>query len=433
MHHEGQDRERKPQKQPTAGTELAKYPVPELPAKPAATGAPLIEFSTEAHEDPNEGIVFGEMPCNCTCPHCDRQIVTFIDYEASWVTWLLGFVVWFSLGWMAFWVLPLLWPAFKDVVHHCPRCLNSIARRSRISFPTFRTEVCSLKIGNCAVVLARKYVIVFIGLMGTIVAVYLLRSFVHLNSAPEMSKGEASLLSWEDFLYDCGPKTSLRSRGNSGILFEEKYRKKTFTWQGEVRVIREGFEIFFLKTKSVVMVRMYPSRFPRRDLPDVALLFGDSLNKEIAELNPGDWVEFEATMTLHGYRGDPELMTLWHVKSIPRPEPLLSSAGSSKSHLQQDQKDASMTPVAVEALRMAHNAVEQMLEDVEANHRLEEVVAEPIAVKEEKQEMPPAQDVVQEEKQEMPPAQDVVQEAAKSPEAVPDANNGPQAAQATSN
>ena len=27
---------------------------------------------------------------------------------------LLAIVVWFSLGWMAFWVLPLLWPAFKD-------------------------------------------------------------------------------------------------------------------------------------------------------------------------------------------------------------------------------------------------------------------------------------------------------------------------------
>ena len=138
--------------------------------------------------------------------------VTFIDYEASWVTWLgpwiskrplpreaiglefckktmktilrlLAIVVWFSLGWMAFWVLPLLWPAFKagllvlqlnlrsiwpnrtwsttaqisDLAidgqsaaesEYCgvcllpgPRCLNVIARKSRISFPTFRTEV----------------------------------------------------------------------------------------------------------------------------------------------------------------------------------------------------------------------------------------------------------------------------------------------------
>eukprot|EP00439_Symbiodinium_sp_Y106_P053346 s440_g7.t1 len=108
---------------------------------------------------------------------------------------------------------------------------------------------------------------------------------------------------------------------------EVPYRRRTFTWQGEVRVIREGFEVFFVRTKSVLMVRMYPSRFPRRDLPDVALLFSESLNKEIAELTPGDWVEFEATMTLHGYRGDPELMTLWHIKRVEPPTPLSSSAG----------------------------------------------------------------------------------------------------------
>ncbi|OLQ04532.1 hypothetical protein AK812_SmicGene12388 [Symbiodinium microadriaticum] len=113
----------------------------------------------------------------------------------------------------------------------------------------------------------------------------------------------------------------------NGIPAAAPYRRRTFTWQGEVRVIREGFEVFFVRTKSVLMVRMYPSRFPRRDLPDVALLFSESLNKEIAELTPGDWVEFEATMTLHGYRGDPELMTLWHIKRVEPPTPLSSSAG----------------------------------------------------------------------------------------------------------
>jgi len=335
MRHEGQDRERRKAKEADAEAETkSQYPVPEVPKK-ADSGAnlgPLIEFSTEAREDPNEGLNFGDMPERCTCPHCDRAVVTFIDYEASWVTWLLAIVVWFSLGWMAFWILPLLWPAFKDVVHHCPRCLNVIARKSRISLPTFRTEVCSIKVGNCAVVLARKYVIIFLGLLATIVAVYCLRSFVHVNGAsPEVSKGAPSKLNWEDFLFDCGPKSSLRSRGSSAMVFDEKYRRRTFTWQGEVRVIREGFEVFFIRTKSVLMVRMYPSRFPRRDLPDIALLFSENLNKEISELSPGDWVQFEATMTLHGYRGDPELMTLWHIQKVERPSPLSSSGHSQQA------------------------------------------------------------------------------------------------------
>eukprot|EP00933_Yihiella_yeosuensis_P065734 TRINITY_DN69700_c0_g1_i1.p1 TRINITY_DN69700_c0_g1~~TRINITY_DN69700_c0_g1_i1.p1 ORF type:complete len:402 (-),score=70.70 TRINITY_DN69700_c0_g1_i1:55-1260(-) len=352
MQHAGESHERKreksePQQQ---GTELAKYPVPEQPEKIGAANGVLdglIEFSTEeGQKDPNEDIEFGEMPNRCICPHCEKTVVTFIDYETSWVTWVLGFVVWISLGWMAFWVLPLLWPAFKDVVHHCPRCLNVIARKSRIHLPTFKTEVCSLKIGNCTIMLARKYVIIFFLMVGTIIGVYMMRSFVHLNTAPELSKGPSSSATWDDFLFDCGPKSQLRARTSVATVFEEKYRRKTFKWQGEVRVIREGFEIFMLKTKSVIMVRMYPSRFPHRDLPDIALLFGDSLNKEVADLNPGDWVEFEATLSVHGYRGDPELMTLWHVKTLEKPDPLSSSGGN---RLAEGSKPADDRPKPVEA------------------------------------------------------------------------------------
>merc|ERR1712048_225626 len=65
---------------------------------------------------------------------------------------------------------------------------------------------------------------------------------------------------------------------------------------------------------------------------DVALLFGEERNNEVAALNQGDWVEFEATMTAHGYRGDPEVMTLWHIKNITRPSPLSSSAGMVSHH-----------------------------------------------------------------------------------------------------
>eukprot|EP00928_Gymnodinium_smaydae_P017966 TRINITY_DN16849_c0_g1_i1.p1 TRINITY_DN16849_c0_g1~~TRINITY_DN16849_c0_g1_i1.p1 ORF type:complete len:398 (+),score=82.71 TRINITY_DN16849_c0_g1_i1:183-1376(+) len=286
----------------------------------------LIEFSTEGHDDPNEGLTFADTPVHCTCPHCDRSVITFIDHETSWVTWVLGFVVWISLGWMAFWVLPLLWPAFKDVVHHCPRCLNVIARKSRISLPTFKTEVMSVKIGGCAIVLARKYVIIAGMLVALIGGAYVLRSVVPMNTMQEVEKGVASQLTWEDFLFDCGPRTALQHRASTSRAFDEKYRRKTFTWQGEVRTIREGFDIWFLHTKSIVLVRMYPSRYPRRDHPDVGLLFGENLNAEVAELNPGDWVQFEATMAAHGHRGDPEVMMLWHIKVVPKPSPLSSSA-----------------------------------------------------------------------------------------------------------
>jgi len=294
----------------------------------------IVEFSTVRGEDPNEDVIFGDGPVQCRCPHCERPAVTFIDYEASWVTWFLGFVVWVSLGWMSFWVLPLLWPAFKDVVHRCPRCLNVIERKSRINVPTFRTEIMTCKIGGCAVVLARKYVAILLLLGGVIFTVYMLRSQIQLNTAHEEHKGAPSMLTWDDFVFDCGPRTALSHRSSTGRLFEERYRRRTFKWQGEVRVIREGFDVLFVRTKSVIMIGMYPPRWSKvvpgmmSDVRnDVALLFSDDLNREVGVLNTGDWVEFEATMSAHGYRGDPEVMVLWHIAQKPRPNPPLSSAG----------------------------------------------------------------------------------------------------------
>jgi len=306
---------------------------PPRPEQPKPVGESLIEWSTEKQEDPNELVVFGDSPSHCSCPHCERTVVTFIDYEASWVTYVLGFVVWFSLGWMALWILPLLWPAFKDVVHHCPRCLNVVARKSRISLPDFKNEVMTLKVGSCAVVLARKYVVILAGLVITIVTVAILRSTVHIApgqaSRDTMPRGEPSMLTWEDFLHECGPRTSLGHRTSATRNFEEHFRKRSFKWQAEVLLIREGFDVFFLHAKSVVMVRMYPARYPRHDVPDIALLFSDDKNPEVAPLNKGDWIEFDATMTAHGHRGDPEVMSLWHIKQVPKPSVLSSSAAQS--------------------------------------------------------------------------------------------------------
>lgn len=292
---------------------------PKPPAPVKSSPSSIIEFSSEVREDPNEGLTFGDAPANCGCPHCGRSITTFIDYEASWVSWVLSFVVWFSLGWMAFWLLPLLWPAFKDVVHHCPRCLNVVARRSRISLPTFRSEVMTFKVGSCAMVLARKYVVILAGLIATIFVVYLLRSQLPLHGQ-ELSKGHLSTLSWEDFLNDCGmrPSSSFRRRSSANGAFEDKYRRRTFHWQGEVRQVREGLDVLFFQTKSLVLLNMRPPRYARLDLADIVLIFDDERYKEVSILNIGDWVDFEATMLAHGHRGDPEVMALWHIAPIKK-------------------------------------------------------------------------------------------------------------------
>lgn len=125
---------------------------------------------------------------------------------------------------------------------------------------------------------------------------------------------------------------SLRRRPSTMRAFEEKYRRKTFKWQGEVSQIREGLDLVFMKTKSIILVKMYPPRFAKRASPDVALLFGDELNAEVALLNQGDWVEFEGTVHMHGQRGEPEVLALYQVSSLPKPVPLSSTPLSLAHH-----------------------------------------------------------------------------------------------------
>merc|ERR1719421_279623 len=179
----------------------------------------------------------------------------------------------------------------------------------------------TFKVGSCAVVLARKYVAILGGLIGLILLAYVFRATAS-GTGKEVPRGPDSPRTWEDFLMDCGPKSHLGPKASAMRVFQEKYYKKTLKWQGEVRQIREGVDIFFWHTKSVLLVRMHPTRYPTRDYPDIALLFGEERNKDVANFAPGDWIEFEATMSVHGRRGEPEVMTLWGARAAKKPDNL---------------------------------------------------------------------------------------------------------------
>lgn len=95
------------------------------------------------------------------------------------------------LNWAAICIVPLVYPLFKDVVHHCPRCLRVLATRSRVMLPKVSDEVCfkrqhslqvvvevmSFRVGSCACVLARKYVFALLAMTTLIGGIHWLRSF----------------------------------------------------------------------------------------------------------------------------------------------------------------------------------------------------------------------------------------------------------------
>eukprot|EP00929_Paragymnodinium_shiwhaense_P081044 TRINITY_DN42324_c0_g1_i2.p1 TRINITY_DN42324_c0_g1~~TRINITY_DN42324_c0_g1_i2.p1 ORF type:complete len:140 (+),score=32.25 TRINITY_DN42324_c0_g1_i2:199-618(+) len=61
------------------------------------------------------------------------------------------------------------------------------------------------------------------------------------------------------------------------------------------------------------MLRMVPARHggnPKLAMPDLAIAFGEEQTADVAALQPGDWVKFDATMLEHRRREEADIMLL---------------------------------------------------------------------------------------------------------------------------
>jgi len=289
----------------------------------------------EEDEDPT----FDQNPVKVVCPHCGLNIITFIEHEPSWVTYAACAGLLLVLGWAALCVIPIFYPLFKDVVHHCPRCLSVLATRSRVVLPSFKQEVMSFRFGSCVVVLARKYVLMLTALTVVIGGIHCIRS----SSAPPAGidavvRTEFTALTWEDFTKDCGFKSYLGNPIHVNMAFNQKYKNKTLHWTGSVHHGEEGLSFLWLNQKGALYVRMHPPQFPqKREMADLVLLYNEKepVATEVAKLKRGSNFSFDATMVEVGKRGNPHVMVVWEIQHSE------SEAAKKRS---KDSADAPVTP-----------------------------------------------------------------------------------------
>lgn len=279
--------------------------------------APPAEDGGEEEEE----LTFDQVPVKAICTHCGANIVSFIEHESSWVTYAICLTLLMVLNWAALCIVPAVFPLFKDVVHHCPRCLSVLARRSRMVLPSFRQEVMSFRFGSCVVVLARKYVVMLLVLGAVIGSIHYTRSAYHpVVEVDTTKRSEVVNLTWTDFMSDCGYKTYLGNPIHVTVAFNEKYKNKTFHWTGNVHHIENGFDLYFLKQKGNLFVKMDPPQVMSRHSsnPDLRLVYKeyDAAGDAAERLKNGESFEFVATMMEVGRRGAPHTMALWEV--IPK-------------------------------------------------------------------------------------------------------------------
>merc|ERR1719258_602810 len=65
------------------------------------------------------------------------------------------------------------------------------------------------------------------------------------NPGDVPTRSEPAPLGWEDFNKDCGFKSYLGNPIHVTMAFAEKYKSKTFRWQGKVHHVEEGFTLLW--------------------------------------------------------------------------------------------------------------------------------------------------------------------------------------------
>lgn len=270
------------------------------------------------------GVVFDQCPVKVRCPVCGRDIITFIEHEASWITYAAVVVLFLTLGLAAIFVAPIVYPLFKDVKHQCPKCMFNLATRSRVKLPSFKDEVMSFRFGSCVVVLARRYVVVLMCLLPIVACVY---HSIKPPAAPEgidaLQRGGMTSASWTDFLEDCGRAEYQRNPIRVVNSFNHKYKNNSVHWRGTVSRVDRGLSLPYLSQPGLVFMRMQPAELhipsvrkrkkTNDDVPELMLVYweGEHVADTVRDIKLGEAFSFEATASEVGRLNSPHEFRLW--------------------------------------------------------------------------------------------------------------------------
>ena len=133
-------------------------------------------------EDPEEGVLFEEKSWEIKCPYCNTSAFSIVEYKSNILGYLISLILLFALGWLSFWILPLVLSLTKSAVHRCSKWLNEVKNNSLLGFNSMEDKVISFNIGSFGIILSRKYLLyIVLSLTWLIVLIMLLTSGVKLE------------------------------------------------------------------------------------------------------------------------------------------------------------------------------------------------------------------------------------------------------------
>lgn len=287
-------------------------PVEKKPAPPQPPGNQLVQVESSEVETPEDDYKrWGNYPEAGRCPHCKARIVSVLTSERSTLGQAFAFLLILYFGLPGLMWLPLLAPVLNDMVHSCPRCLNVIVRKNAMACPG-RGQVHTVKIGSCAMVVKQSYVYIALAICCAIGSVFACVQYGIFDpfAMKDLPVGKPTPVMWDQFLKETGPRAYGRDMGRAYMAYQ-RYDNKLVSWEGRVRRIQEQVSPWNRESRAIVT-----DMFPNEVYAYCILLFNRSMDDQVIDLLPGDYIRFNATLFEWGRRGMPNALILRSVEEV---------------------------------------------------------------------------------------------------------------------
>ena len=144
-------------------------------------------------------------PIKATCPQCFVEITTFVQHEMNPFFPISACIIVLIFGYMSLIICPLVYLFTQNAVHRCSRCLITMGIKRCFGLPDdFSAPIWHLKLGKCAVVIARIYaLLILVGFTGlSSYYVYQRPYTIHKSMFDKPEGDEPKLISatWTDYL-----------------------------------------------------------------------------------------------------------------------------------------------------------------------------------------------------------------------------------------
>jgi hypothetical protein len=247
------------------------------------------------HGNPN---TYSNSGVNVKCQFCEADVTTTIEHKNTVVGFALCFIVVLVFGLYGIAISVFLFPLCRSANHRCPKCYNMIISNHFLGLPSLKDEVMTFNIGNCAIIITRKIILI---LLITCITLMLL-VFVMKQKIGEFSRSQPAIskITWDEYRANCGTLAFIGNPKEAWLKFQRDYKYQNVNWRGYIAKITVNVNSHtnIDDHSCILYLKMIPDDF--ENAISLSVTFDKELydlhKNTLASISIGQKIEFNATL-----------------------------------------------------------------------------------------------------------------------------------------